>query len=113
MLSHLYPEDKDFHNHAKTATKTLLTIAKGLGAPDNPDFNTLGFDFETGGPGGRNEPMTRWGMRHSSHGCFYLGTIFIKIQRCFPVRVPRSSGTKSILAAMNEPMSWRLMSVYV
>jgi len=61
MLSHLYPEDKDFHNHAKTATKTFLTIAKGLGAPDNPDFNTLGFDFETGGPGGRNEPMNRLG----------------------------------------------------
>lgn len=61
ILSHLYPEDKDFQKHLRAATQTYLTIAKGLGAPDKANFDTLGFDFDSGGPGGRNEPMNRLG----------------------------------------------------
>ncbi|MCH2205552.1 MAG: PA14 domain-containing protein [Lentisphaerales bacterium] len=61
MLADLFPEDPDFLNQAKTATKTFKTIAKGLGCPEKPDFDNLGFNFETNGPGGRNEPMNRLG----------------------------------------------------
>lgn len=61
MLGHLFPEDIDFQHHFHTATKTWLKVAKGLGAPENPDFDNLGFNFDTGGPGGRNEPMNKLG----------------------------------------------------
>jgi hypothetical protein len=61
MLADLYPERDDFALQARTATDAFLKIAKGHGCPDDPDFKTLGFNFETGKPGGRNEPMNRLG----------------------------------------------------
>ncbi|EDM26446.1 beta-glucosidase [Lentisphaera araneosa HTCC2155] len=61
MLADLFPEDPDFLNQVKASTNAFLTIAKGLGCPDNPNFDTLGFNFETNGPGGRKEPMNRYG----------------------------------------------------
>ncbi len=60
-LAHLYPEDTDFQNYAISTYETYLEIAKGLGAPNKPDFSNLGFDFNSMGPGGRNEPMNRLG----------------------------------------------------
>ncbi|WDE99018.1 PA14 domain-containing protein [Lentisphaera profundi] len=61
MLADLFPEDPDFLNQVKASTDAFLAIAKGLGCPDKPDFDTLGFNFETNAPGGRNEPMNRYG----------------------------------------------------
>lgn len=60
-LAHLYPDDPDFQKNAESTYETYLKIAKGLGAPHKPDFFNLGFDFNSMGPGGRNEPMNRLG----------------------------------------------------
>ncbi|MDD7984948.1 PA14 domain-containing protein [Lentisphaera marina] len=61
MLADLFPDDTDFMVQVKKSTQAFLKIAKGLGCPDEANFDTLGFNFETNGPGGRNEPMNRFG----------------------------------------------------
>lgn len=61
MLAAQHPDDPEFQKHLHTTIKGFDTIAHGLGCPENPDFNGLGFNFETGKPDGRNEPMNRLG----------------------------------------------------
>jgi len=61
MLAAQYPEDAQLQQQAITAAKAFLEIARGLGCPDRPDYNVLGWDFENNKPGGRNEPMNRLG----------------------------------------------------
>lgn len=61
MLASLYPGDRDFQRHLQAAVAAFERIARGVGCPDRPDFNVLGFDFSTGRPSGRNEPMNRLG----------------------------------------------------
>ena len=61
MLADLFPEDPEFLKQIKASTNTFKNIAKGLGCPDKPNFDTLGFNFKSNGPGGRNEPMNRLG----------------------------------------------------
>ena len=61
MLAAQYPEDAQLKHQAITAAKAFLEIARGLGCPDRPDYNVLGWDFENNKPGGRNEPMNRLG----------------------------------------------------
>jgi len=61
MLAAQYPEDAQLKHQAITAARAFLEIAHGLGCPDRPDYNVLGWDFENNKPGGRNEPMNRLG----------------------------------------------------
>jgi hypothetical protein len=61
MLAAQYPEDTELKHQAITAAGAFLEIARGLGCPDRPDYDVLGWDFENNKPGGRNEPMNRLG----------------------------------------------------
>ena len=61
MLADLFPEDKEFLTQVKASTLAFKKIAIGLGCPNKPNFDTLGFNFDRNGPGGRNEPMNRLG----------------------------------------------------
>ena len=61
MLAAQYPVDVQLKHQAITAARAFLEIARGLGCPDRPDYNVLGWDFENNKPGGRNEPMNRLG----------------------------------------------------
>jgi len=61
MLAAQYPEDAQLKHQAVTAARAFHVIARGLGCPDRPDYDVLGWDFENEKPGGRNEPMNRLG----------------------------------------------------
>jgi hypothetical protein len=61
MLAAQYPEDQQLRHQAVTAARAFYKIARGLGCPDRPDYDVLGWDFEKERPGGRNEPMNRLG----------------------------------------------------
>ncbi len=61
MLASQYPDDGDLAAQARTTARAFLKIARGSGGPDAPDFDALGFNFDTGRPDGRNEPMNRLG----------------------------------------------------
>ena len=61
MLAAQYPQDEQFRHQAVTAARAFLEIARGLGCPDRPDYDVLGWDFENDKPAGRNEPMNRLG----------------------------------------------------
>ena len=61
MLADLYPQDQEFQDQAERIYKAFLTIAQGMGCPDDPDYFNLGYNFETGLRDGRNEPMNRLG----------------------------------------------------
>lgn len=55
------PDDPDFQGHLRASAGAFLKIAKGMGCPGRPDFDVLGFNFDTGRPDGRPEPMNRLG----------------------------------------------------
>ena len=61
MLASQYPDDPDFQKQALATTKAFLRIAHGMGCPTNANFDALGFNFATGKPDGRPEPMNRLG----------------------------------------------------
>src|SRR4030042_3390250 len=61
MLAAQYPQDEQFRHQAVTAARAFLEIARGLGCPDRPDYDVLGWAFENDKPAGRNEPMNRLG----------------------------------------------------
>jgi hypothetical protein len=61
ILAAQYPDDADFARHARTTTQAFLKIARGMGCPQAPDFRAPGFNFKTGLPEGRREPMNRVG----------------------------------------------------
>lgn len=61
MLAAQYPDDPQLRQQAVTAAGAFHKIARGMGCPDRPDFDVLGWDFDRQRPGGRNEPMNRLG----------------------------------------------------
>jgi hypothetical protein len=61
MIAAQNPEDAELQKQLRTAVDAFLKIAKGMGCPDTPDFDVLGFNFEKGVPEGRPEPMNRLG----------------------------------------------------
>ena len=61
ILSAQYPQDAEFKAQFKTSIAAFNDIANGLGAPDKPDYNVLGWNFHLKAPGGRKEPMNRFG----------------------------------------------------
>ena len=61
MLASQYPDDPDFQRQVRSTVKAFLRIAHGMGCPDNPNFDVLGFNFDKGAPEGRPEPMNRLG----------------------------------------------------
>lgn len=61
MLASQYPDDPEFAAQARSTARAFLRVAKGVGCPEEPDFDTLGFDFEAGKAAGRPEPMNRLG----------------------------------------------------
>jgi hypothetical protein len=60
-LAGQYPDDGEFMAQARSTAQTFLRLAKAMGCPDRPDFDVLGFDFDTLQPAGRAEPMNRLG----------------------------------------------------
>lgn len=60
-LAWQYPDDPELRREADTAPQAFLKIAHGLGAPDHPQFDVLGWDFSQNAPGGRPERMNRLG----------------------------------------------------
>ena len=61
ILAAQYPDDGDFKQQALQAVKAFKAIAQGVGCPDHPNFDGLGWNFATQQPGGRSEPMNRLG----------------------------------------------------
>ncbi len=61
LLAAQYPDDAELQAHTRTSVAAFLKTAHGMGCPDAPDFDALGFNFDTGKPQGRNEPMNRLG----------------------------------------------------
>ncbi|MCY3018042.1 MAG: glycoside hydrolase family 130 protein [Planctomycetota bacterium] len=61
ILAAQYPDDADLQKQLRTSVAAFLKIAHGMGCPDQPNFDVLGFNFDTGKPDGRNEPMNRLG----------------------------------------------------
>lgn len=61
MLSAQFPENAGLQAKADAVAATFHTIACGLGCPDRPNFDVLGWDLAAGKPGGREEPMNRLG----------------------------------------------------
>jgi hypothetical protein len=61
MLASQYPEDADLRRQARAAFKAFLRIAHGMGCPAKANFDVLGFNFDSGTPDGRPEPMNRLG----------------------------------------------------
>jgi hypothetical protein len=80
MLAAQYPEDAQLKQQAITAAKAFLEIARGLGCPDRPDYDVLGWDFENNKPGGRNEPMNRLGHAPSVAWMLLVGAALTKDQ---------------------------------
>ena len=60
-LAALYPDDAELAAQAATAVRAFQRLAHGMGCPDAPDFDVLGWDFAALRPGGRSEPMNRLG----------------------------------------------------
>ena len=56
-----YPGDPQLQKQAVTSAQAFLKIAHGLGAPAHPHYDVLGWDFAKNEPGGRPEPMNRFG----------------------------------------------------
>jgi hypothetical protein len=73
MLAGQYPEDPEFVRQTQTAVNAFLQIAKGMGCPAQPDFDVLGFNFDTGKPAGRPEPMNRLGHAPSVAWALLVG----------------------------------------
>jgi len=61
IIAAQHPDDAELQNHVRTSVAAFLKIAHGMGCPDQPNFDVLGFNFDTGKPDGRNEPMNRFG----------------------------------------------------
>ncbi|RYX80409.1 hypothetical protein EON83_28765 [bacterium] len=61
MLASQYPDDAEFQRQASTTFAAFQRIARGLGCPDNPNYDVLGWDFEKNMAAGRLEPMNRLG----------------------------------------------------
>lgn len=61
ILAAQHPEDPELRQHLRTSVAAFLEIARGMGCPDRPDFNVLGYNFQTRRPDGRNEPMNLLG----------------------------------------------------
>jgi len=78
MLAAQYPEDMQLKHQAVTAAKAFHKIARGLGCPERPDYDVLGWDFEKNKPGGRNEPMNRLGHAPSVAWMLLVGDILTK-----------------------------------
>ncbi len=61
MLASQYPDDADFQKQQLATVRAFLRIAQGMGCPNHASFDVLGFNFDTGKPDGRPEPMNRLG----------------------------------------------------
>lgn len=68
-----YPQDPALRHQAVTSASAFLTIAHGLGAPDQPNYDVLGWDFAKKAPGGRPEPMNRLGNAPSVAWALMVG----------------------------------------
>ena len=69
-----YPEDPTLQRQAATSAQAFLKIAHGLGAPDHPRYDVLGWDFAKNEPGGRPEPMNKFGNAPSVAWALMVGS---------------------------------------
>lgn len=74
MLASQYPDDPEFAEQARTTAQAFLRLAKGMGCPDRADFDVLGYNFNTGKPEGRAEPMNRLGNCPTVAWILLMGT---------------------------------------
>jgi hypothetical protein len=94
MLASQYPDDPEFARQTQTAAKAFLRIARGMGCPDRPDFDVLGFNFDTGQPAGRPEPMNRLGHAPSVAWALLVGTAL--------------TGDRAMLDCARSAMQWHI-----
>ncbi|MHC4502590.1 MAG: hypothetical protein ACYTFI_04725 [Planctomycetota bacterium] len=72
-LAHLYPELDGMREQLRSTVRRFHELARGMGAPDRPDFGNFGYDFGAGRPGGRKEPMNRLGNASTVAWINYVG----------------------------------------
>jgi len=75
VLASQYPDDPEFAAQARTTAQAFLRLAKGLGCPENADFDVLGFNFDTGRADGRAEPMNRLGHAPTVAWILLVGSV--------------------------------------
>ena len=68
-----YPANAAMQKQAVASAQAFLKIAHGLGAPKHPHYDVLGWDFAKNEPGGRPEPMNRFGHAPSVAWALMVG----------------------------------------
>lgn len=91
-LAAQYPDDPVLKAQALRAPQAFLKIARGLGAPENPNYDVLGWDFSKNEPGGRPEPMNRFGHAPSVAWVLMVGA--------------RLTGDPEMLRCARATMQW-------
>jgi len=94
MLISQYPDDSEFAAQARTTAQAFLRLAKGMGCPDQADFDVLGFNFDTGKAAGRAEPMNRLGHSPTVAWALLMGTVL--------------TGNHEMLDCAQSAMQWHI-----
>ncbi len=94
MLISQYPDDPEFAAQARTTAQAFLRLAKGMGCPDQADFDVLGFNFDTGKAAGRPEPMNRLGHSPTVAWALLMGTVL--------------TGNREMLDCARSAMQWHI-----
>jgi len=94
MLISQYPDDPEFAAQARTTAQAFLRLAKGMGCPDQADFDVLGFNFDTGKAAGRAEPMNRLGHSPTVAWALLMGTVL--------------TGNREMLDCARSAMQWHI-----
>ena len=94
MLTSQYPDDPEFAAQARTTAQAFLRLAKGMGCPDQADFDVFGFNFDTGKAAGRPEPMNRLGHSPTVAWTLLMGTVL--------------TGNREMLECARSAMQWHI-----
>ncbi len=94
ILAAQFPDDRDLEAQARSETSAFLRIAHIMGCPEDPNFDVLGVDFAKGAPGGRPEPMNRFGHAPSVAWPLLVGH--------------RLTGDREMLACARSAIRWHV-----
>ena len=92
MLAAQNPRDIEFQHQARTTFAAFERIARGLGCPNYPDYDVLGWNFDKNAPDGRPEPMNRLGHAPSVAWVLMVGAA--------------QTGDAALLADARATMRW-------
>ncbi|MCF7974114.1 MAG: hypothetical protein K9N55_09890 [Phycisphaerae bacterium] len=94
MIMNYYQDDADFKQHFTSTAERFYDVCVGHGFPDNPDYFSYGFNFDTLKPDGRKEPMNRFG---NASGVAWIEFVGWKVL-----------GTQKYLDAAESAIQWHL-----